>query len=135
MASFLKGTIVGYLGKDPETRHTPQGTAVCSFSVAATERRKDKNGEYQDLTTWLKLTLFGKQAEAAQQYLTKGSQIYAEGRLRLDEYTDREGQKRTTLEMTVSDIQFLSKREQAETAPQRTNTPMIADDDDQSIPF
>jgi single-strand DNA-binding protein len=110
MASFNKITIVGYLGRDPEMRFTPQGTAVCNFSVATTERRKDRNGEFQDQTTWFRIAVFGKLAETANQYLSKGKQVYIEGRLRQDEYTDREGQKRTVLEVAASDIQFLTPR-------------------------
>jgi single-strand DNA-binding protein len=110
MASFNKITIVGYLGRDPEMRFTPQGTAVCNFSVATTERRKDRNGEFQDQTTWFRIAVFGKLAETANQYLSKGKQVYIEGRLRQDEYTDREGQKRTALEVAATDIQFLTPR-------------------------
>ena len=65
MASFNKITIVGYLGRDPELRYTPQGTPVCDFSVATTERRKDKAGEFQDLTTWFKVTFWGRLAEVS----------------------------------------------------------------------
>ena len=63
MASFNKIIIVGYLGRDPELRYTPQGTPVCDFSIATTERRKDKSGEFQDHTTWFRVSLFGRQAE------------------------------------------------------------------------
>ncbi len=102
--------IVGVLGRDPEIRYTPQGQAVCNFSIATTERKKDNTGEFQDLTTWFKITVWGRQAEVANQYLSKGKQVYVEGRLRQTEYTDREGMKRTTLEVNASDIQFLSSR-------------------------
>ena len=110
MASFNKVTIVGYLGRDPEIRYTPQGTPVCNFSVATTERRKDRSGELQDITTWFRVAVWGKQAEAANQYLAKGRQVYVEGRLRQDEYTDRDGNKRTTLEVSATDVQFLGTR-------------------------
>jgi single-strand DNA-binding protein len=110
MASFNKITIVGYLGRDPELRYTPQGTAVCSFSVATTEKRKDKAGEMQDHTTWFRITAWGRQAEVANQYLAKGKQVYIEGRLRQEEYTDREGKVRTSLEVFASDMHFLGSR-------------------------
>ncbi len=110
MASFNKIMIVGYLGRDPEIRYTPQGQAVCNFSIATTERKKDNTGEFQDLTTWFKITVWGRQAEVANQYLSKGKQVYVEGRLRQTEYTDREGMKRTTLEVNATDIQFLGSR-------------------------
>jgi len=111
MASFNKITIVGYLGRDPELRYTPQGTPVCNFSIATTERRKDKSGEAQDLTTWFRVTFWGRQAEVASQYLTKGKQVYVEGRLSQSEWQDREGGTRTTLEVHGSDLQFIGSRE------------------------
>lgn len=106
--SFNKITLVGNLGKDPELRYTPQGTPVCSFSMATNERRKDQSGESQDITTWFKITLWGRQAETASQYLTKGQPVYIEGRLRTSEWTDRDGKTRTTLEVHATDMQFLS---------------------------
>lgn len=108
MASFNKVMIVGYLGRDPELRYTPQGTPVCDFSIATTERRKDKAGEMQELTTWFRVSLFGRQAEVATQYLAKGRQVYVEGQLSQREWTDKDGATRTSLEVRGSDIQFLS---------------------------
>lgn len=110
MASFNKIVIVGYLGRDPELRYTPQGTAVCNFSIATTEKRKDKSGESQDATTWFRVSVWGKQAELVNQYLSKGKQVFVEGRLRQDEYTDRDGNKRQTLEVFASDVQFLGSK-------------------------
>ncbi len=106
--SFNKIIIVGNLGRDPELRYTPQGTAVCNFSVATNEKRRDKSGDLQDVTTWFKVTLWGKQAETASKYLTKGSPIYVEGRLRIEDWTDRDGKNRTTLEVSATDMQFIS---------------------------
>ncbi len=117
MASFNKITIVGYLGRDPEIRYTPSGEAVCNFSVATTERRKDAAGEFQDHTTWFKITVWRRQAEIANQYLSKGKQVYVEGRLRQAEYTDRDGNRRTALEVTASDIQFLGAKGEDGGAP------------------
>ncbi len=105
--SFNKITLVGHLGRDPELRYTPQGTAVCNFSMATSEKRRDKSGEFQDLTTWFRVTLWGKQGENASKYLTKGSQVYIEGRLRIEEWQDRDGKERYTIEVNGSDMQFL----------------------------
>lgn len=110
MASFNKITIVGNLGRDPELKYTPQGAAICSLSVATTERRKDKQGESQDVTTWFRVTVWGKQAELCHEYLAKGRQVYIEGRLRAEEYTDREGNKRQSLEVNASDVQFIGAK-------------------------
>ena len=105
--SFNKVILVGNLGRDPELRYTPQGTPVCSFSMATNERRKDKAGEMQDQTTWFRVTLWGRQAETASQYLTKGRPVYIEGRLRVEEWTDRDGKPRHTLEVHATDMQFI----------------------------
>lgn len=110
MASFNKITIVGYLGRDPELRYTPDGTPVCDFSVATTERRKDRSGEPQEITTWFRVTAWRKLAEIAGQYLAKGKQVYVEGRLIQREYQDRDGNTKYNLEVTASEIQFLGAR-------------------------
>jgi single-strand DNA-binding protein len=108
--SFNKITIVGYLGRDPELRYTPQGTALCKMSIATTEKRKNVTGESEEHTTWFRVTAWGRQAELANEYLAKGRQVYVEGRLRLEEYTDREGQKRFSAEVSATEIQFLGNR-------------------------
>ena len=105
--SFNKIIIVGNLGRDPELRYTPQGNAVCDFSIATNEKRRDKAGEMQDVTTWFKVTLWGKQAENASKYLTKGKPVYIEGRLRIEEWTDRDGKTRQSLEVNATDMQFI----------------------------
>ena len=107
--SFNKIILVGNLGRDPELRYTPDGTPVCSFSLATNERRRDRaTGENNDVTTWFKVTLWRRQAEVASQYLTRGKPVYIEGRLRVEEYTDRDGNKRHSLEVTATDMQFIS---------------------------
>jgi len=108
--SFNKITLVGNLGRDPELRYTPQGTPVCSFTMATNERRKDRAGETQDVTTWFRVTLWGRQAETASQYLTKGRPVYIEGRLRVEEWTDRDGKARYTLEVHATDMQFIGTK-------------------------
>jgi len=105
--SFNKIIIVGNLGRDPELSYTPQGTAVCKFSVATNERRRDKAGEQQDITTWFRVTVWGKQAENVSRYLSKGRKVYLEGRLHVEEWTDREGKPRQSLEVNASDVQFI----------------------------
>lgn len=108
--SFNKIIVVGNLGRDPELRYTPQGAAVCSFTMATNEKRRDKSGEMQDVTTWFKITLWRNQAENAAKYLTKGSPVYIEGRLRIEEWTDRDNNKRYTLDVQATDMQFIGSR-------------------------
>jgi len=135
--SFNKVILVGNLGRDPELRYTPQGTPVCHFTMATNERRKDKSGEMQDQTTWFRVTLWGRQAETASQYLTKGKQVYIEGRLRVEEYTDRDGKPRHSLEVNATDMQFIGGRADEAGVPRTqaaepTAGPETSDDD---IPF
>ncbi len=139
--SFNKITLVGNLGRDPELRYTPQGTPVCSFTLATNEKRKDRAGEMQDVTTWFRVTLWGRQAETASQYLVKGRPVYIEGRLRLEEWTDRDNKQRYTLEVHATDMQFIGggrSDEAAQAAPRAAATDApppeseMADDD---IPF
>lgn len=111
MASFNKIMIVGYLGRDPEMRYTPQGTAVCNLSIATTEKRKGRSGESEDVTTWFRCSAFGRQAELANQWLKKGAQAAIEGRLRMESYTDKDGNQRQSLEVTVSEIHFLGSKD------------------------
>ena len=145
MASFNKIIILGYLGRDPELRFTPQGTPVCDFSIATTERRKDKSGEAQDHTTWFKVTFWRNKAEVANQYLRKGSQVYIEGTLSQREWQDRDGNTRTSLEVQGTDLQFVGSRndDMGGRPPERTAMreekfshdepgPAIGDDD---VPF
>ena len=106
--SFNKIILVGNLGRDPELRYTPNGNAVCNISIATNEKKRDKAGDLQDITTWFRVTLWGKQAENASKYLTKGNPVYIEGRLRVEEWTDKDNNNRYTLEVTATDMQFLS---------------------------
>jgi single-strand DNA-binding protein len=105
--SFNKIIIVGNLGRDPELRYTPQGIAVCNFSLATNEKKRDKSGELQDVTTWFRITLWRNQAENAAKYLTKGSPVYIEGRLGVEEWTDRDGNNRHTLEVQGTEMHFI----------------------------
>lgn len=120
--SFNKIIIVGNLGRDPELRYTPQGLAVCSFTMATNEKRRDKSGELQDLTTWFKVTLWRQQAENAAKYLQKGSPVYIEGRLRIEEWTDRDNNNRYTLDVQATDMQFIGSRSDAPPADYSTSS-------------
>jgi single-strand DNA-binding protein len=138
--SFNKIILVGNLGRDPELRYTPQGTPVCSFSLATNERRKDRNsGENHDVTTWFRVTLWGRQAETASQYLTRGNPVYIEGRLRVEAWTDRDGKQRHSLEVQATDMQFIggNKSESADSPKASTSEPAAppADLTDDDVPF
>lgn len=108
--------LVGRLGKDPETRYTSSGQAVCNFSLATDETYKDRAGERQKRTEWHRIVVWAKQAEIAQQYLHKGSLIYVEGRIQTRQWDDREGQKRTSVEIVANRFQMLGSRSDAAAA-------------------
>lgn len=108
--SVNKVILVGRLGRDPETRYTSGGQAVCNFSLATDESYKDRSGERQKRTEWHKIVLWGKLAELGQQYLKKGSQVYLEGRIQSRQWDDKEGQKRTSFEIVATAMKFLGGR-------------------------
>ena len=108
--SVNKVILVGRLGRDPETRYTGSGQAVCNFSLATDETYKSRSGERQKRTEWHKIVVWGKQAEIAQQYLKKGAQIYLEGRIQSREWMDKENQKRTSFEIVATNFRMLGSR-------------------------
>jgi single-strand DNA-binding protein len=107
MGSVNKVILVGNLGRDAEVRYTPSGAAVAKFSVATTEVWNDKSGQRQERTEWHNIDLWGKQAESLQEYLRKGKQIYLEGRLQTDEYTDKDGIKRKSTRVRCDRVVLL----------------------------
>jgi single-strand DNA-binding protein len=108
--SVNKALLVGRLGRDPETRFTSGGQAVCNFTMATDQTYKDRNGERQKRTEWHRIVLWGKLAELAQQYLKKGSLVFIEGRIQTRQWDDREGQKRNTTEIVATEMRFLGGR-------------------------
>jgi single-strand DNA-binding protein len=110
MASVNKVILVGNLGKDPESRYLPDGGAVCNFSVATTDKWKDKTGEQQERTEWHRVSTFAKLAEICGEYLKKGSQVYIEGRLQTRKWQDKEGHDRYTTEIVADRMQMLGSR-------------------------
>ena len=112
MASVNKWIGIGNLGRDPETRYTASGEAICNFSIACTETWKDKQtGERKEMTEWVRISAFGKLAEICSQYLKKGSQVYVEGSLRTRKWTDKDGQERYTTEIRCDDMKMLGSRQ------------------------
>jgi single-strand DNA-binding protein len=104
-----KVTLVGRLGKDPETRYTSGGQAVATFSLATDETYKDRSGERQKRTEWHRIVMWGKLAEIAQQYLKKGTLVYLEGRIQSRQWEDkRDGQKKTSYEIVANTMKMLS---------------------------
>jgi single-strand DNA-binding protein len=110
MGSVNKVILVGNLGRDAELKFTPSGFPISSFSLATTDRRKDKDNNWQEKTEWHRIKLLGKQAESLQDYLKKGKQIYVEGRLETRSWDDKDGQKKYMTEILADRIQLLGGR-------------------------
>lgn len=110
MASVNKAILIGNLGRDPEIRYTPSGQAVASFTIATSEKWRDKEGQMQERTDWHNIVCWGKQAELANQYLKKGRPVYIEGRIQNRSYDDKEGNKKYISEIIVQRLQFLGGR-------------------------
>jgi single-strand DNA-binding protein len=105
-----KVILVGNLGRDPESRSLPSGQPVVNFSLATSRRYKDRDGNRKDETEWHNIVVFGKQAEIAAQYLTKGKQIYLEGRIQTRSWEDKEGKKQYRTEIICDNFQMLGSK-------------------------
>ena len=106
-AGVNKVILVGNLGSDPELRSTPSGTSVCEFRLATNESWKGKDGQSQDRTEWHRIVVWGRLGENCSKFLSKGRQVFLEGRLQTRSWEDKEGNKRYTTEIVARDVQFL----------------------------
>ena len=109
MIGLNRVQLMGYLGKDPETRYTPKGSAVCSFSVAVSRRWRGADGESKEATDWFNVEAWGKLGEICQKYLAKGRLVYIEGRLQTDRY-EAEDQVRYFTKVVASEMQMLDRK-------------------------
>ena len=108
--SVNKVILLGNLGKDPDLRYTPSGKAVATFSLATSERWTSQDGQKQENTTWHNIVAWGKQAETMKEYLTKGRQVYIEGRIANRSYEDKEGNKKYISEVVVQSFSFVGNK-------------------------
>jgi len=133
-----KVMIIGNLGRDPEVKYLPSGRAVANFSVATNERYQDKDGNWQDSTEWHRVVFFGKTAETVGQYLSKGSSVYIEGRLKTRSW-EQDGQKRYMTEIEGRQMIMLGGRggqgEGSDQEPTHEPTHESKPSDDEDIPF
>jgi single-strand DNA-binding protein len=111
MAGLCKAIVVGNLGRDPEKRYTQDGRPVTRFSVAATTRRRERDGEWADHTEWFSVTVFGRQAETLAERLTKGARVYVEGRLESRQYETQNGTKGFSLDIVANEVLALDSRQ------------------------
>lgn len=117
MASLNKVMLIGNLGKDPEVRYTASGQAVASFSLATSEKFKSKSGDWEERTEWHNITLWGKLAEIAGEYLSKGKTVYIEGRLQTRKWQDKNGNDRYTTDIVGDRMQMLSGKGERRSEP------------------
>jgi single-strand DNA-binding protein len=136
--TYQSVTIVGRLGKDPEMRYTPSGSAVTSFSIATDHQYTGSDGQKVKETMWFRISAWGKQAETCNQYLKKGSMVLVEGRLTGDKnggprvWTDKEGNPRASFEVSASTVRFLSSKAESEALGSAESSGDVAPDE---IPF
>lgn len=134
--SINRVCISGNLTRDPETRRTAGGTAVMSFGVAVNDRAKNQQtGEWEDRPNFVDCVMFGTRAEAVGRYLSKGSKVAIEGKLRWSQWQTQDGQKRSKLEVIVDEIEFMSRSEQQGNAPAQQAYAPAADVYSEDIPF
>ena len=111
MAGLCKVILVGNLGRDPEKRYTQDGRPVTRFSLAATTRRRERDGEWADHTEWFGVTVFGRQAETLAERVTKGTRVYVEGRLESRQYETANGGKGFAMDVIANDVLVLDTRQ------------------------
>jgi single-strand DNA-binding protein len=135
MSSLNKVLLIGRLGKDPDIRYTPDGSPVASFSLATSENWTDKSGTRQERTEWHNIVAWNKLADICKQFLSKGRQVYIEGRIQSREYTDREGVKKRITEIIASQMVMLGSRPQGAEAGVQPMEPVArpATDADQAF--
>tara|TARA_B100001079_G_scaffold19064_1_gene15140 strand:- start:75 stop:479 length:405 start_codon:yes stop_codon:yes gene_type:complete len=131
-SSVNKVILVGNLGQDPESRFTPQGTAVTNLSIATNESWKDQNGDIQERTEWHRVVMYGRMAETAVEYMRKGQMVYVEGRLNTREWEDQNQVKRKTTEIRCDNFTMLGRKGDGTPQNRDTGNSEKADDD---LPF
>ena len=136
MASVNKVILVGNLGQEPEVRYATNGDAVVNLSLATTSKWKDKaTGNMKEETEWHRVSIFGKAAEVAGQYLKKGSAVYVEGKIKSKKYTDKQGIERTAFEITCENFQMLGGKTSADKPVPKQEAKPADDFQDSEIPF
>lgn len=130
-------TLIGRVGQDhPEVKYATTGTAVCNFSIATSESWKDKNGDKQEKTEWVKIVAFGRTAEICGEYLTKGKQIYISGKLQTRQWETDNGEKRYTTEVVANVMQMLGGKNDNQDSSGSDDVGYVGEDKgDESIPF
>ena len=131
-----KAIIVGHMGSDPDVKYSQNGMAVARFNVATNESWTNKGGNKEERTEWHRIVVFGKLAEICKNYLSKGKQVYVEGRLQTRQWEDRDGNKRNTTEIVANTIEFLGgKAPAAANMPEEPEVPSSGGFTDDDIPF
>ena len=138
--SLNKVMLIGNVGKDPELRHLENDSVVANFTLATTERYRDKNGNWQEQTEWHNIVCWRLLAERAEKYVKKGSQVFVEGKIRSREWVDQTEQKRSVIEIVAESFQLLGKRADNQPSvqniqPVTTSAAVVGDDLPDDLPF
>ena len=144
MASYNRVLLMGNLTRNPEIRYTPSGTAVADLGLAINENFKNKAGEMVEQTCFVDVVVWGRQAETSAEYLHKGSPVFVEGRLQLDQWENQQGEKRSKLRVRADRVQFLGSPDKgtefsaapvASASPEAPTPPVVPVDDEDDVPF
>ena len=137
MAGVNKAILVGRLGKDPEIKYTPSGTAIANFTMATSENYKDKDGQKQERTEWHRIVAFGKLAEICGEYLAKGKQVYVEGRIQTRSWDDKDGNKKYMTEIVANIMQMLGKADESASGASAADSSVVPESPqvDEDVPF
>ncbi len=138
--SLNKVMLIGNVGKDPEIRHLENDSVVANFTLATTERYRDKNGNWQEQTEWHNIVCWRLLAERAEKYVKKGSQVFVEGKIRSREWVDQTEQKRSVIDIVAESFQLLGKRTDSQPSvqniqPVTTSAAVVGDDLPDDLPF
>jgi single-strand DNA-binding protein len=134
---MLMASVIGNLGNDPDMKYSANGAPFLRFNVATNGRVRTPEGQWEDRTEWLRVTVFGQRAESLQNYLRKGTRVYVSGRLEARPWTDQQGGVRAGLEIVANDVEFMSARNEEgsnERQPSRSAAPAV-DDGLEELPF
>ena len=135
MASYNKVLLMGNLTRDPELKYTTNGTAVCDLGLACNEKFKNKAGEEVDQTVFVDVVVWGRPAENVNEYMSKGSSVFVEGKLQLDQWENESGEKRSKMRVRADRVQFLDSKSKATGTRPASVTDAPAIDDDDGVPF
>ena len=135
MAYLNKVMVIGNVGQEPKIFNFQNGKKKATFSIAASKRYRDSNGEQKEQTTWVNCAAFGGIANVVEEYVGRGSQVYVEGELSVSSFTDQQGNKKSVTEVRVTSLQLLGQRNSSSNANTSSSVANGFNEDDEDVPF